>query len=242
MTAPQPIPADGQIVLDRASNRQVPAQVMQAELVITLESGPTYSFDVSFELPAIHQPTGLQRRLTNLGLYAGITEFFDGRALWAMRAFKRIHMNRFTRNASARENDQLLDGQAYRIPAEVMEAVRKAHGAHPADRVSELEVPEALLRRAPRARPMQGCSARRCCNAARTTFPAGPTTATPDQTGPRPSGQVARTRASRSRVLATSFALVPITKVRARRRSRTGSTCRSRSICCNSRSSRPASG
>ena len=156
MTAPQPIPADGQIVLDRASNRQVPAQVMQAELVITLESGPTYSFDVSFELPAIHQPTGLQRRLTNLGLYAGITEFFDGRALWAMRAFKRIHMNRFTRNASARENDQLLDGQAYRIPAEVMEAVRKAHGAHPADRVSELEVPEALLRRGASSAPDAG--------------------------------------------------------------------------------------
>lgn len=153
MTAPLPIPADGRIVLDRASTRQIPAQVMRAELVIALDAGPSYSFDVHFELPAIHQPTGLQRRLTNLGLYAGITEFFDGRALWAMRAFKRIHMNGFARNAKAAENDQLVAGQAYSVPAAVMAAIQSAHGAHPADRTADLAVPEGLLRRNPANAP-----------------------------------------------------------------------------------------
>ncbi len=147
MTAPAAIPANGRIVLDRASGVQVPATVKRAQLIVSVTGGPTYRFDVAFDLPAIHEPTGLKRRLTNLGLYAGIDEFFGGRALWAIRAFKRIHMNGFVRNAAVREDDRLVDGTPYSVPAAVMAAVQAAHGAHPADNTAALTPAEDLLLR-----------------------------------------------------------------------------------------------
>ena len=149
MTAPAPIPGDGRILLDRASGVQVPATVKKARLEVKITNGPGYRFDVFFDLPAIQEPTGLKRRLTNLGLYAGTDEFFGGRALWAIRAFKRIYMNGFVRNANAAENDMFNGGDAYTIPATIMAAVQTAHGAHPADSTAALTPDEALLLRRP---------------------------------------------------------------------------------------------
>ena len=147
MAAAAPIPANGRIVLDRASGKQVPATIMRGQLVVQITNGPSYRFDVCFDLPAIHEPTGLKRRLTNLGLYAGIDEFFDGRALWAIRAFKRIYMNAYTRNASQPEDDHLAASNAYSVSAAAMAAVQTAHGAHPGDNTAALTPPEALLQR-----------------------------------------------------------------------------------------------
>ena len=156
MAAPAAIPASGSIVLDRASGVQVPAQVTRAELIVTLTDGPTYSFDVLFDLPPIHEPTGLKRRLTNLGLYAGTDDKLGGRALWALRAFKRIHMNRFARSATAPEDDMLRDGQPYTVSAATMAAVQAAHGAHPGDNTAALSVPANLLQREAATAPDAG--------------------------------------------------------------------------------------
>lgn len=149
MSEPKPIPANGKIVLDRASKVQVPALVMRGELVIQLDDGPRYSFDVNFSLPAIHEPTGVQRRLTNLGLYAGNDEFFGGRALWAIRAFKRIYMNDYARNATIAEDDRLVRDQPYTLAAAVMAKLQSTHGAHPGDNVGALTPAQTLLRRTP---------------------------------------------------------------------------------------------
>ena len=147
MAAPAPIPANGRIVMDRASGRQVPATVTRAQLVVQVTNGPSYRFDVYFDLPAIHEPTGLKRRLTNLGLYAGIDEYFGGRALWAIRAFKRLYMNSYTRNRSQPEDDHLTASNAYSVSAAVMAAVQTAHGAHPGDNTAALTPAAGLLHR-----------------------------------------------------------------------------------------------
>ena len=147
MPAPQAIPADGNIALDQASGHSIPAGTSRARLVIALTSGPTYNFDVTFDLPAIHEPTGLKRRLTNLGLYAGIDEYFGGRALWAVRAFKRIHMNGYQRNQTVPEDDRVDGTNPLSIAANVMAEVQTAYGVHPDDNVAALTIPDAMVHR-----------------------------------------------------------------------------------------------
>lgn len=156
MSAPAPIPANGKIVLDVKSGVQIPPQIAQGELVVIINNGPTYRFTVHFDLPPIHEAAGLKRRLTNLGLYAGNDAQINGRFLWAMRAFKRIHMNGFARNRTVPEDDRLQEGQSYQIQAQVMAAVQAAHGPHPADQVTALTPDDALLQRHPTQSPDAG--------------------------------------------------------------------------------------
>jgi hypothetical protein len=94
-------------------------------LSIAVTNGPMFSADVELGMPAIHTPEGLSQRLTNLGFYAGVRGERNGRALWAIRAFKRAAMNRFGSNRSETENDEVT-------PA-FMEALQRAYGAHPND-------------------------------------------------------------------------------------------------------------
>lgn len=97
-------------------------------LRICVTDGPIFRADVALDMPAIRTPRGLTRRLTNLGFYAGTDGVFDGRALWAVRAFKRVKMNNFTRNQSETEND--LATQAF------LEAVANAYGRFPDDLIT----------------------------------------------------------------------------------------------------------
>lgn len=60
-------------------------------------AGPTYQANVDLEMPKIQSPEGIARRLTNLGLYAGTDGEYNERMRWAIRAFKRIYMNDYTR-------------------------------------------------------------------------------------------------------------------------------------------------
>lgn len=147
MPTAQPIPADGHVVLDTASGFGIPAGTQFSTLVIAVTDGPTYRFRVHFDLPGIHEPTGLKRRLTNLGLYAGIDEYFGGRALWAVRAFKRMYMNDYERNSTAEENDHVDGTNALNLTSAFLTEVQTAHGAHPDDVVADLAVPETLINR-----------------------------------------------------------------------------------------------
>lgn len=156
MAAPARIPANGRIILDQSRGVQVPAQVMRARLTVNLDNGPSYQFDVSFDLPAIQEPAGLQRRLTNLGLYAGNDAQFGGRMLWALRAFKRIHLNGFARNSRVPEDDMTVAGRDFTVSAAVMAAVQTAHGAHPGDRTAALTTASAALSTAPNNAPDAG--------------------------------------------------------------------------------------
>lgn len=147
MPAAEPIPANGEIVLDQAAGRGIPQGTRSARLEVNITNGPTYQFDVFFDLPPIHEPAGLKRRLTNLGLYAGIDEYFGGRALWAIRAFKRIHINSYTRNATETEDDNVDGTTALTLSNALLAAVQTAHGAHPDDVTAALAVPENLINR-----------------------------------------------------------------------------------------------
>lgn len=143
----QPIPDDGHIVLDQQSGFGIPQGTEFSTLVVSVTDGPTYRFRVRFDLPPIHEPTGLKRRLTNLGLYAGIDEYFGGRALWAMRAFKRIHVNNFARNSVIAENDNVDGDTNLRLQSDLLIAVQNAYGNHPDDVTDTLTVPDNLINR-----------------------------------------------------------------------------------------------
>ena len=103
------------------------------ELVIMLKdrsgnaTGPSYRSEVELDLPTVETPTGLARRLTNLGFYAGTEGLFDGRMQWAVRAFKRVHMNGFERNRTEPENNEIT--QAF-----LLEIIR-VYGGHPEDSI-----------------------------------------------------------------------------------------------------------
>lgn len=99
------------------------------ELVISLTNGPSYRAKVSMgSLPKTQTAAGLARRLTNLGFYAGTDGTFNGRMAWAVRAFKRIKMNDYTRNKTEVENNSAT--QAF------LTAVQNAFGVHPGDSVT----------------------------------------------------------------------------------------------------------
>jgi hypothetical protein len=98
-------------------------------LSIAFPNGLIYSADVELGMPPIHTPEGLTQRLTNLGFYAGVRGVRNGRALWAIRAFKRKVMNGFTRNANELETDE--------VTPTFMEALQQAYGRpHPNDNLN----------------------------------------------------------------------------------------------------------
>jgi hypothetical protein len=103
------------------------------ELVIMLKdrsgnaTGPSYRSEVELDLPPIQTQAGLTRRLTNLGFYAGTDGTFDGRMQWAVRAFKRVHMNGFVRNRTESENNEIT--QAF------LSAIQREYGAHTGDNI-----------------------------------------------------------------------------------------------------------
>ena len=149
MPNPINIPANGEIFLDQNNGTNISPQGNSSILEIHLTDGPVYRFTVFFELPPIHEPTGLKRRLTNLGLYAGSADqYFGGRAMWAIRTFKRIYMNKYQRNATAEENDIVPQSGSVTLTAAFMAAVQSAYGNHPEDNIAEFTIPEAHLNRA----------------------------------------------------------------------------------------------
>ncbi|NLW46883.1 MAG: hypothetical protein GXY86_06070 [Firmicutes bacterium] len=103
------------------------------ELVIMLKdrsgnaTGPSYRSEVELDLPTVETPTGLARRLTNLGFYAGTEGTFDGRMQWAVRAFKRVYMNGFKRNKTEWENNNITQS--------FLSAVQRVYGAHTGDAI-----------------------------------------------------------------------------------------------------------
>ena len=97
----------------------------EGELVIDVTGGPVFKAPVTLDLPNVQTLTGLKRRLTNLGWYAGTTEVFDERAAWAVRAFKRKVMNGYQHNQTVIENDDFTTRQ--------LTAVRDAYGPHTGD-------------------------------------------------------------------------------------------------------------
>jgi hypothetical protein len=102
----------------------------EGELVISLTNGPSYRAKVTLgSLPKTQTVAGLARRLTNLGFYAGTDGTFNGRMAWAVRAFKRVVMNKFTRNSSG-EVENNCATKAF------LTAVRNAFGVHPGDSVT----------------------------------------------------------------------------------------------------------
>ncbi len=112
---------DGRIHLDGV----LLATTGSGRLEILITDGPTFSTDVELDLPAIQTSLGLVRRLTNLGWYAGTDGVDDGRVRWAIRAFKRAAINRYTRNRTEPEGD---------IPSPAFfTALQTAYGAHPDD-------------------------------------------------------------------------------------------------------------
>lgn len=99
------------------------------ELEITPTNGPTYRSKVILgPLSNTQTPAGLAQRLTNLGFYAGTDGIFNGRMAWAVRAFKRIKINDYTRNKVEVENNAAT--KAFLI------AVQNAFGVHPGDEVT----------------------------------------------------------------------------------------------------------
>jgi hypothetical protein len=115
--------ANGQIRIDR----RLPCDTGNGRLVITVTNGPVFDAEVKLDLPPIQTPQGLLRRLTNLGFYAGVDGVYDGRARWAVRAFKRAKMNDYERAKREPENDTAT--QAF------LTAVQAAYGEHPGDQV-----------------------------------------------------------------------------------------------------------
>lgn len=115
--------ASGQIRIDG----RLPCDTGNGRLEINVTNGPKFEAEVKLDLPPIHTPQGLLRRLTNLGFYAGVDGVFDGRAQWAVRAFKRAKMNEFTRGQREPENNTAT--QAF------LSALQGAYGAHPGDQV-----------------------------------------------------------------------------------------------------------
>lgn len=97
-------------------------------LEIRITNGPIFRANVTLDLPEIQTPEGLKRRLTNLGYYAGTDSTFDGRALWALRTFKRVNQNGFSRNATVTEDNT--------APQAFLTAVQTAYGTHPNDAIS----------------------------------------------------------------------------------------------------------
>jgi hypothetical protein len=92
-------------------------------------TGPGYCSKVILgELPKIQTAAGLARRLTNLGFYAGTDGECNGRMAWAIRAFKRMNMNAFTRNKNEVENNTATKA--------FLEAVQTLYGAQPDDQIN----------------------------------------------------------------------------------------------------------
>jgi hypothetical protein len=94
--------SSGKIIIDKA----LKSKTGPAELIIKLTDGSLYRAAVKLDgLKPVQTPEGLACRLTNLGFYAG-----DGKAknrlCWAIRAFKRVMMNDFTRNKDEDENNE----------------------------------------------------------------------------------------------------------------------------------------
>lgn len=133
------------------------------DLTIRITDGPVFTADVSLGMPPIQSPQGLAQRLTNLGFYAGTDGGFDGRGLWAIRAFKRAQMNGFTRHSSELENN--VATQAF------LTAVQSAHGAYPNDSITGALALPALSRAFAHA----ACSARAPMAVAPSTWRAVPT-------------------------------------------------------------------
>lgn len=98
-------------------------------LSIAFPNGLVYSADVELGMPPIHTPEGLTQRLTNLGFYAGVRGQYNGRAKWAIRAFKRNVMNGFTRNANELETDDVT-------PTFIQELQHAYGGPHPSDNLT----------------------------------------------------------------------------------------------------------
>lgn len=111
----------GQIRIDNRLN----SLCGDGSLEIRVTNGPVFRSDVTLDLPAVHLPAGLHRRLTNLGFYAGTEAVFDQRASWAVRAFKRARINSFSRNATEPETND--------ITANFLQSVQAAYGVHPQD-------------------------------------------------------------------------------------------------------------
>lgn len=109
-------------------DKQLDSLCGSGSLEIRVTDGPVFRADVTLGLPAIQSAEGLKRRLTNLGYYAGTDAVFDGRARWAVRAFKRAVRNGFVRNATEDENNT--------VTRDMLTAVQSAYGAHPDDAVS----------------------------------------------------------------------------------------------------------
>jgi hypothetical protein len=117
----------GKIYIDKALQNLTGS----GELIIRLTDGPTYRSQVELgKLPNIATPDGLARRLTNLGFYA-VSDTggkCNSRMAWAIRAFKRVKLNGFTRNKVVMENNCATK--------EFLTAVQKAYGAHPDDKIT----------------------------------------------------------------------------------------------------------
>ncbi|MBX2808904.1 MAG: hypothetical protein KTR20_09775 [Cellvibrionaceae bacterium] len=96
-------------------------------LKISLTDGPIFTSDIRLGLEPLQTVGGLIQRLTNLGFYAGSSDY-NTRAQWAMRAFKRAKINQFQRNQTVDENNA--------ITTEVITAIQQAYGAHPDDAIS----------------------------------------------------------------------------------------------------------
>ena len=114
----------GQIRIDN----QLDSIAGSGELTITVTNGPIFKANMELCMPEIQSAAGLAQRLTNLGFYAGADGVCDGRMMWAIRAFKRVQMNSFTRNQSEVENNTAT--QIF------LTAVQNVYGVHPNDSIT----------------------------------------------------------------------------------------------------------
>ena len=118
-------------------DRQLSSVAGSGHLSIAVTNGPMFYADVELGMPPIHTPEGLTQRLTNLGFYAGVRGEYNGRAKWAIRAFKRKVMNEFVRAKGDGAPGKPLEPENDEVTPEFMKALQDAYAKHPNDSLTQ---------------------------------------------------------------------------------------------------------